>query len=77
MNEQMFRNKYETIRQKGISLKTVLCDMSFYCRARNGECNKGEDDECGFLSLCAFRPLEDDPLRCWADILRTERRINA
>lgn len=77
MNEQVFNKKYETLRLKGISLKTVLCDMTDYCRSRDGECHKGEEDECGFLPLCAFRPLEDDPIRTWADILRHERHINS
>ena len=76
MVEQTFYNKYNDLRLKGISLRTVLCDMSIYCKGRSGECHRGEDDECGFLPLCSFRPLEDDPLRCFVDVLRHERRIN-
>ena len=81
MKEQMFKKKYEDmteiIKLKGLTLRKVLCDMSQYCKARDGECAKGEEDECGFMSLCTFRPMIDDPMRTWADTVRQEHNINS
>lgn len=75
MNEEQFMKKYGTKRTKGLLLRGVLCDMVYICKLREGKCTD-EDGECGFMPLCTFRPQTDDPVRCWAEIVKTEHAIN-
>ena len=81
MNEKVFMRKYENINEliknKGLPLRITLLSMSEYCKSRKGECLRGEEDECGFMPLCTYRPLVDDPLRCWAAIVRHVANINS